>query len=219
VLDEEAVARIAAQVVNGAWTARGKKLREEITADFNKGLEGITKQLADMNAGNGEGKGRKGRTEGGDELDPKMKGLERQLAEQKAEHDRLMSELAAEKQQRKDGALRQTLAEELAKSGITDPTRQRIATAHLLSQGLVVHGEDGSPLYAESADSHLDLATGIKAWSKSEEAKIFLPPTGARGSGDRPVQGGPKSQANGSEPTATDLGLALVREFGGIPVG
>jgi hypothetical protein len=213
------IAQVASQVVNSAWTARAKKLREDITADFTKGFEGITKQLTELTTPGADGKGKVGKGAKDDGDDPKYKGLERQLAEQKADHDKLLAQLASEQQERKQIGLKQTLAEELAKNGIIDPTRVRIASAHLMAQGLVVLGEDGSPLYAESADSHLDLATGIKTWAKGEEAKIFLPPSGARGSGDRPGQGGPKTQPNGNDPTATDLGLAIVKEFGGIAIG
>ena len=80
--------------------------------------------------------------------------------------------------------------------------------------------ETGEPVYHENEHSVVDLATGIRAWMKTEEAKIFLPPTGARGSGDRPGQGGPKTQTGASqEATDADIGLGLIALANGMPVG
>lgn len=213
----EMIARVASQVVNAAWTARSKKLREEITADFKTGFDGLSKQMADM-ATAPEGKGKKGAAKEEPD-DPKMNGMQRQLADlQKAIDDR-DRKLAESETKSKQQTLRSTLNEELAKAGITDPTRQRIASTHLISQGFVFADDEGNPIFAENQDSHLDLATGVRAWSKGEEAKIFLPTSGARGSGDRPGQGGTNPKApSPQDTTSTDLGLALIAAHNAIGV-
>lgn len=220
-LDEEKVAQIAAQVVNSAFSTRGKKLREDISADVTKSLEGVSKKFEEMfaaaaSSGKGKGKGKDG-DEPSD--DPKLNSLQRELKELRAENEAAKKERDAEKSARAAMALRQRLAEELGVHGITEPARVKGATALLLSANQVRYDDDGQIVFAESENSLLDLPTGIKAWAKTDDAKIYMPPSGARGSGDRGGAGGKPPPSPQGEPSATDIGLALVKEFGGISVG
>jgi hypothetical protein len=49
----------------------------------------------------------------------------------------------------------------------------------------------------------------LKDWLKTEDAKLFLPPRGASGSGDRPGAGPPRSPA--VAPTRNDVAEGLRR--------
>lgn len=217
------IAQIAGQTMNGVWTARAKKLREELSTDYKSGFEGIAKQLAEMSAAQQAGakpgkRDKDGKYANGaeEESDPKLNGMARQLAEMKAQLDARDKELAGEKAKQKLAALRQSARDELAKVGV-DGLRAKHVLASLEADGKLAHDEDGNPVYNESANSVVDLATGIRAWAKTEDAKIFLPPSGARGSGDRPgQQSAPKGAPK--EVTDADIGMLLVREFGGLPV-
>jgi hypothetical protein len=223
-LNEEKVASIAAQVVNQAFTNRSKKLREEITADFTRGFEGVNKTLAELTAALPQPKGVK-KKEGEAELDhadsPVLKGLQRQLEELRNEATQLKAERDAERTQSKNMTLRQKLGDELARAGINDPQRVRYAMALLVSEEQRVRwSEDGeSIVFRDATGEDIDLATGIKTWAKSEDGKHFLPPTGARGSGDRQGQGRTQQQQGTKEPSATDLGLAIAEAFAAVPVG
>ena len=219
-LTEEAVAKIASDTMNSVFEGRSKKLKRELLEEFGKGLEPISKQIADLAAAASQPVGKK-KKEGEPSEDgnsPEMRGLQRQLQEQKATTDAVLQKLAAAEAKEKSTTLRARLSEELGKHGITETPRVKAATAVLLSENRVRYDEDGQIVFAESEDSVLDLATGIKAWVKLDDNKIFLPPTGARGSGDRPGQGPKSGTQPGAEPSATEIGLAFAREFGGIPV-
>jgi hypothetical protein len=215
-LDEDRIAQIAAQVVNAAFSARGKKLKEDITVELGGRFDSLTKKLEEMTAAP-QGKRKKdGET---DTADPVQNGMARQLAEMKAQLDESAKKLADADARQKKSALKQRAVEELGKAGLTDPVRASLALRAAIEAKLGHDEETGEPVYYENEHSVVDLATGIRAWMKTDEAKIFLPPTGARGSGDRPGQGGPRS-TNGAPQEATDLdiGMGLISLANGMPV-
>ena len=227
-LDEEAITRMIATNVNAAFTARSKKLKEELTTEFKTGFDGITKQLEALAANSASkdgGKGKKGKDgapEDPDTSDPQLNGLKRQMADMKTQLEARDKELAGEKAKQKLAALRQSAREELGKLGIVEPSRVKAALATLEADGRLGVDDDGQHTYIENKDSAVDLPTGIRAWGKTEDAKIFIPASGARGSGDRPGQSGAgKPGSAPKEATDADLGLALVAAFGGngVPMG
>lgn len=223
----EQISQVAGQVANSAFAARAKKLEEKLGVEFKTGLEGITRQLTDLAANASAGKtGKKGKDGGAaeepDAADPKFNGMQRQLSELKSQLDARDKELAGEKAKQKLAALRQSAREELGKLGIVEPPRVKAALATLEADGRLGVDDEGQNTYIENANSVVDLATGIRAWGKTDDAKIFIPASGARGSGDRPGQGGAgKPGAAPKETTDADVGLALVATFGGsgVPMG
>jgi hypothetical protein len=220
----EQISEVAGRVANGQFNSRIKRLQEEMSANFSKVLEPISKQLSDLAAtqqpppGDGKGKG-KGKDGDPAEGSPEFRGMQKQLADQKAAHDKLLSELAAEKAKAADASMRSALRDKLAAHGI-EGVRAKHAIASLVdSEKRVRRDDDGQAVFIDTDGQPIDIDTGLKAWAKTEDAKIFLPPTGARGSGGG-SGGPPPKQGNGAgEVTATDLGLAFVRDFGGIPIG
>jgi hypothetical protein len=220
-LDEEAVSRIASQTLNSVFTGRSKKLQADIVAELDKKLEPFTKKLEDFMAASTSGgkPAKKGKDGEPDDATPEYKGLQRQLQEQKMEHEKLLSKLKESEDRAQATALRQSLAEELSKHGISDALRVKGAIAMLFSDGKVRRDEDGRAVFAESEDSLIDLATGIKAWAKTDDAKIFLPPAGTRGSGGGPGQSPPKADQKPGEASAYDIGMAIASQFGGTPIG
>lgn len=220
----EQISQVAAQVVNSGFTARSKKLKEDIVAEFGKSLEPLTRRLEDMaNAAPAakSAKGGKGKDDPDDGApDPKTASMQRQLDEMKNLLEDRERKIADADARQRAQSLRQSLTRTLSENGFTDPLRNEDAVDLLLARGQVKHDDDGNAVFVENEHSVLDLPTGIKAWAKSDRAKNFLPPTGARGSGDRPVQGGAgNKQGQGpQEVTATTLGLALLNELGGTPV-
>jgi DNA helicase IV len=217
------VSQVAAQVVNSGFTARTKKLREEIIAEFTKGLEPLSKRLEEL-AANPASKPSKTpstkREEDDPVAEPKIAGLQRQMADLQKQLDERDRKIAESEAKQRAMSLRQSLMRTLGDNGFSDQVRAEDAVDLLLARGQVKHDDDGNAVFIENENSVLDLANGIKAWAKTDRAKNFLPPTGARGSGDRPGQGAnPRSTQTPTEASATDLGLALVREFGGVPIG
>lgn len=228
-LTEEKIAQIAAQVVNQAFTARSKTLKNELTSEFTKGFESMAKRLDELASTKADTRKKKspdGTDEAPEAQSPEYRGLQRQMAEMKAQledRDRQVAEAGAKA---KHSELRSRVAEELSKVGVTNPTLVKAATSILVTEDKRVQfDEDGQLVFIESPDSVLDIATGIRAWSKSEDAKNFIQPTGAMGSGSRPMQRAPQGRpANAPKSQAEEdfeLGAALAREFGGasVPIG
>lgn len=225
-LAAEDVERIAASIFNNGFTARMKTFQKQINDQLSETLNtSLKKQIEDAFAQlPSKGKSAKGKegadpAEGDDPQSPAVRSMKRQLEEMATELSKQKATSEAATKREKDMALRQKSIEALGTVGISDPSRTKAALATLFQDGRISYDEDGeSIIFKDSDGSPLDLPTGVKAWAKSEEAKIFLPPTGARGSGDRPGQGAPK-QAGDQSLSATDIGLAIAREFGGIPIG
>lgn len=229
-LSVEDVERITANVMNQTITARfktfQKQLSEQLTESFGASMK---KQFEDFaaaqpNKGGKGGKGKEGEGAGdaGDgDQSPAVRSMKRQLEELTSELGKQKAAADAATQRERAGTLRQRASEALGSIGITEPARIKGALATLFAEGRIAYDEDDpeSIVFKDSDGSPLDLPTGVKAWAKSEDAKIFLPPSGARGSGDRPGQGLLSKQTNSGELSPTDLGLAIAREFGGVPIG
>lgn len=227
-LSSEDVERIAASIFNNGFTARMKTFQKQINDQLSETINtSFKKQIEDAFAampakGGKGGKGKEGAADDGtaDETQsPALRSMKRQMEELTTQLAQQKATADAATKREKDMALRQRSTEALGAIGISDPSRAKAALATLFQDGRIAYDEDGeSIIFRDTDGSSLDLPTGVKAWAKSEEAKIFLPPTGARGSGDRPGQGAQK-QTGDQNLSATDLGLAIAREFGGIPIG
>ena len=228
-LTAEVVAQIAAQVVNQAFTARSKTLKTELTSEFTKGFESMGKrldELANSKADSRKKKGPDGAEESPEVQSPEYRGLQRQMAEMKAQLEERDKQVAEAGARAKHAELRSRVAEELGKVGVTNPMMVKAATSILVTDDKRVQfDEEGQLVYVESADSVLDIATGIRAWAKSDDAKNFIAPSGAMGSGGRPAQraqqGRPANAPKSEAEENYDLGAALAREFGGasVPIG
>ena len=221
----EKMSQLTATITNQAIGARFKTFEKQLDAKSAESTKSILDKIAEMGttaaAGKSGKKGEKGEEESSET--PAFKSMQRQLAEVTKETERLKSERDQERSKSRDMSLRQKVTDELTKNGITDPQRARHALAVLKEEQRVKYAEDDSDdiVFRDADGSFLDLSTGVKSWSKGEDGKHFLPPTGARGSGDRPGQG--SRNANqvppSGEATATDIGLALLSQYGGTSVG
>lgn len=130
---------------------------------------------------------------------PSFKGLQKQLQDLQKAADTAKAEAEAEKAKTREAKLRQRLGDELAGHGI-DPTRAKHAVGYLIDVEKRVRWseDDADAIVFRDADGQdLDFGTGMKAWAKSEDAKIYMAPRGTQGSGDRGV-GNPRA-ANPSQ--------------------
>jgi ribosomal protein S20 len=223
----EKVAQIAAQVVNQAISARLKTYEKAFDSKLAASSDTILKKLDEMREASAAKPPKKSKeAAGGDdpeEASPAFKSMQRKVQELEAEGQKMKAERDAERAKARGISLRQKLAEELGKNGVSEPAKIRHAMALLVSdEGRVHYAEDSDDLVFRDIDgTELDLPTGLKSWVKSDDGKHFLPPSGARGSGHTPGQGtrNPNGQPNSNEPSMADLGLAIMREYSGVPVG
>lgn len=141
---------------------------------------------------------------------PTVRGLKKQMDDLKRQADEARAQAQSERNKQRDVALRQSLAEQLTKSGV-DPKYVRQAVGILVdADKRVRYSEDGDQLTFRDADgSEVDLGTGLKGWVKSDDAKIFLPPRGASGSGDR-LGGKPVVPATAGQQPKGQVGRAIL---------
>ncbi len=179
-----------AEIVNKAIGARNKLFEKQVGDSMQVALKDIREGLSSLREQgiqSGGGKGKKGKDgeEGADES-PALKSLQRQVADLKADNERIAQTAAAEKAKGRDQTLRQRLSEALGEFGIKEPARIKHAIHHLVDgEKRIGYSEDGeSIVFRDQDESVLDLATGLKSWAKSTDGQYFIPPTGARGSGD-----------------------------------
>lgn len=140
---------------------------------------------------------------GDDDIAAKMqKKFERQLAEERKRIERLEQEREAERAKSRDMQLRQSVRDALSEAGI-EGTRLKAAMALLVDgEKRVSLSEEGSVQFVDTDGVRVSLKDGISEWSKTEDAKVFLPPVGATGSGERP-------RGTGQIPQGEDAQAAL----------
>lgn len=149
------------------------------------------------------------------EESPHVKGLQKRLAELEEQGRKFREERDAERHRARDAALRQRLSDELAKHGV-DSKYVRQAVGFLVDAEKRVRWQDdeGEALVFRDADgSELDLSTGLRSWVKTDDAKIYQPPRGASGSGDRGGGVAPKTMQSAGIKRG-DIGRALLSELG-----
>lgn len=110
---------------------------------------------------------------------------------------------------------RQSAIEQLGKHGM-DPFRAKQALAWLDSEGMVRYESDQSDrlVFGKQIEGQIpdELDAGVATWVKSDEGKTFLPPTNAKGSGDR---GGALAPNSAGTDLRTQASEGLRHVFGG----
>lgn len=145
---------------------------------------------------------------------PQFRGLQKQLSEYKNKVDAITKSAAEAEARSKDVTLRQKLGEMLAEQGI-DGVRAKHAVGYLVdAEKRVRYAEDGSPVFADANGEALDLATGLKGWMSGEDAKLYLPPRGAAGSGERPSNGAVGARGSAPSDPKADAQATLMAFFG-----
>lgn len=106
-----------------------------------------------------------------------------ELLKLKQQLENLQKERELEVTKRRDIELKTSLQAQINKIGV--PTHlQKALMAQLLHEDKLVSYEDDQIVFHTSTGD-LDLESGLKSWSKSEDAKAFLSPLGAKGSGEK----------------------------------
>ncbi len=133
----------------------------------------------------------------GDQIAKLKRKHDRELAEMRKRLDKTETERNTERTQARDTRLRTLVDELLAASGI-DGARIKQARGFLVDAEKRAYLRDGDdrPMFRDGDDVEVELKEGIAAWAKSDDAKIYLPPRGAGGSGDR---GGGKNPPSGNK--------------------
>jgi hypothetical protein len=138
------------------------------------------------------------------ESDQRLKSLEKQLADERKKRELSEAKQLETEAKRSRGEEDDALKSALMASGVKDEARIRAALHMHRGEGRIKRGEDGAILFVkrtDAGDEELPLAKGVAEWAKTDEGKVFLPPTGAGGSGAGQQKAGNSGQANGGKMT------------------
>ena len=102
-------------------------------------------------------------------------------------------EKAAERAKARAQTLRQRTIEVLAEHGVTGNGARHAFNTFVAESRVVYEGDTTDELlFVDEKGEKLPIKDGIKSWVESDDAKVFLPPRGAQGSGGEPrSNGGP----------------------------
>ena len=224
---KDEITQMMGGVVNNMLTARlktfEKQLHDKIGLSIGETLtKTLDEKLKDFKPApsDDEGKdGKKGKS-GGENVE--LATLRKQLADMNSKVE--MSERRANEERAKNrgAALEKYVATALSPHGI-EGARFRGAYAMLQQYGLVKYRDDDNDdlVFVDPVTrEEVDLSIGLKGWIKSEDAKLFMPPTGARGSGSRPGAApngtGPVSREGAQANAMNYLAAAIKGEFGRV---
>lgn len=190
------------KLINDAVAASEGRLTEA----FTKGFDELPEKLKEL--GIGQDPKKKGGEPGEITPDlvkqsPEYKGLQRELESIRKRQEAIEADAKAKAKEVRDGRLRQNVIENLAAYGIEGKRAARAADLLVGKQARYVSDEDDSIVFETEDGDEVDLKRGLKEWAGSEDGKIFVPPSGASGSGGPPPRGPRSSHAsNGQAPGA-----------------
>jgi len=193
-------------LINSALASHNKMADKKRAEDRDAIAKMLDEKLSALkpagdNAEGAEGKGGKGGKGKGEDVE--LATLRKRLDELTQRAEQADQRAAQEREKNRAGTIRQTVADMLSAAGI-DGARFKAAYAMLQQEGRIKPSDDlesDDAWFVDDTGNTVDLSVGIKSWLKSDDAKIFLPPSNARGSGSRPASGG--SGPNGKPDPAT----------------
>lgn len=142
--------------------------------------------------------------------DPTVQALTRKVAEMEAANKAALEQVAAEKAKARIDRLHVAARDALAKAGIP-ADRLPMALAYVKELGVLDYDGDQPGWKGKSSlglDAVLPMDDAAAAWAKAD-GKVFLPPTGAGGTGDGNRGGSGGGNRNGTGLTMDSLTRSL----------
>jgi hypothetical protein len=209
----EKIQTTVAAIVNQSITARDKQNEKkwaQSQADFKKSFEEALAALkANPEQPNDDGKNGKNGKNGAPRDDVAYQTLQKRLDEMAQRADAFEQKAQSERQARRQVNLVQTLMSALGTLNITGE-RADAARDSLLYRNQVAYAEEDSDdvVFRDAAGVASELVLGLRQWSKTPAAQIFIPPNGNRGAGTQPGSRGP----NGGGPLSMEQKLAILAD-------
>jgi len=208
------------KAISGHLTRMTPKLAETIGAQVLAGMKATKDDDPDGAGGDGDGTPPKG-GKGADKDNPlaaQLTSLQKQLETEKKKREASEAKQAEAEARRARAEEDDAVKSALMVAGVKDEARIRAALHTHRGEGRIKRDEAGTLLFVKRGDAgeeEVPLAKGIAEWAKTDEGKVFLPPTGAAGSGGRGGQngqtGGEKGKYTNSE-WAADMTKAILGE-------
>jgi hypothetical protein len=213
---DDAPKHVTEAQLNKAITARMKSFEERLEKSFGESFTSFSAtlrtELAALMPKPPEAKAEGGKKEseksGADH--PELHALKGEVARLTKQSEDVRAERDVERTKLRDASLRQTLTDALASAGI-EGVRARHAVGLLVdAEKRVRWSERGdAALFRRGPDDEVELDEGLRHWLTTDDAKLYLPPRNAAGSGDRPGGSAPKTPP--AAPTRTDVADGLRR--------
>ena len=186
------------QIVNAAITARNRALESKLDSQFAE-LRNLMAPQQDQQ----EPTSRVGK------VDAKTQMLETQIKQMQTERAR-----------RRDSELRSAVKDQLIAAGVSPQAVKALVALHVDADKSVGYASDESDeIVVRSKDAVYSLQDGLGNWLKSDDAKIYLAPKGASGSGDRSYNKTNNNQFSGKPPSRSSVGNMLATALMGLPSG
>jgi len=204
-------------IVNSAISARDKMSdkkraedRDAVKTEFAKLLD---EKFASFKPAGDDDKDGKGKGRRSKEEDAELTTLRKRLDEVQQQNEQAIQRAARERAKNVDNTVRNAIFESLAEHGLDQP-RAKAAYASLHLDGRFESQVDDETdavtvLFRDDDGAQVPVKDGIRRWVKTDAAKIYLPPTGAKGSGSRPTNSGGQKGALSDADIKNNLGEAL----------
>jgi hypothetical protein len=205
---------VTEQQLNKAITSRMKSFEERLEKSFGESFTSFSATLRTELAGlmpkPPEAKSEGGKKPGEKPESPELHALQDEVARLKKESEDVRIQRDVERTKLRDASLRQTLTDALASAGI-EGVRARHAVGLLVDAEKRVRWSEreDAAVFRRSEHDVVPLDEGLGEWLRSDDAKLYLPPRNAAGSGDRPGGAAPKTPA--AAPTRSDVAEGLRR--------
>ena len=220
---------VTVEQLNAAITGHGKrqeKAFQDMLNPLSESMKGVQEILAKLSGGNGGGGGTGGNGGnsgaggngggGGTQTNPDLEKLRGEKAEMEKRLRAIEAEREAEKRKARDDRRNTAIVTSLGEAGITDGPRIKGALSALQASGAIDFGkEKPDELFwidtSAGYRNELPLGDGIKSWLKTPEGAIYVPPTGAAGSGANP-QGKNSGTNRGAAGAGNNAGPRMTRD-------
>lgn len=196
------------KAISGHLTRMTPKLAETIGAQVLAGIKAAQGGDEDTDDAGAAGVGAgKGKVDKDNPLAQQLATMQKRLeTETKKREDSERKQVESESRRARaeeDDAVKSALMA----SGVKDEARIRAALHTHRGEGRIKRDEAGTILFikrTDSGDEEVPLAKGIAEWSKTDEGKVFLPPSGASGSGGNAPKNG-AGATKGTKLSTTDF--------------
>ncbi len=209
-LSEEDLGQVR-EIVNGTVNGVVAALKKSSDAQRTKDQEALGKlleeKLSALKPQDPPGDGDGGKKNKGESVE--LATLRKQQADTTKQLEDIRKERDAERAKSRAAQKRSNVGEALSKHGIEG---MRFRGAYAMIQERIRNREDNSDelVFVDDSGAEVDLDVGLASWAKTDEAKMFLPPIGASGSGARRAPTASGKPPEKKDVTYEDVGNAVL---------
>lgn len=187
---EKALDTRIGKIVNSAITTHMKRQPAGVTGeDLEKLLDARDAKRAELEEEKRKATAAGGSGKGGADNQPEIASLKKQIEALTKKAEAAEAKSTEQEKKQEEAADKESILKTLEAAGVSEAHRARAAMNHMRAEGKIKRTDDGL-VGIDKAGDEQDLADTITEFLKSEEGKLFLPPSEARGGGSPHKRGG-----------------------------